>query len=75
LEQRKKKTTVFVTHDIEEAIFLADRIFLLKNGIIDEVFKVPFTRTRTNEIRTDEKFRNLMATLFNKLSISKEYKS
>ena len=27
----QKKTTVFVTHDIEEAIFLADRIFLLKN--------------------------------------------
>ena len=72
---KEKKTTVFVTHDIEEAIFLADRIFLLKNGIIDEVFKVPFSRPRTNEIRTDEKFRNLMATLFNKLSISKEYKS
>ena len=72
---KEKKTTVFVTHDIEEAIFLADRIFLLKNGIIDEVFKVPFIRPRTNEIRTDEKFRNLMATLFNKLSISKEYKS
>tara|TARA_Y100001970_G_C14070710_1_gene769273 strand:- start:317 stop:1081 length:765 start_codon:yes stop_codon:yes gene_type:complete len=72
---KQKKTTVFVTHDIEEAIFLADRIFLLKNGIIDEVFKVPFSRPRNNEIRTDEKFRNLMATLFNKLSISKEYQS
>lgn len=72
---KQKKTTVFVTHDIEEAIFLADRIFLLKNGVIDEVFKVPFSRPRTNEIRTDEKFRNLMATLFKKLSISKEYKS
>ena len=72
---KQKKTTLFVTHDIEEAIFLADRIFLLKNGVIDEVFKVPFNRPRTNEIRTDEKFRNLMATLFNKLSISKEYKS
>ena len=72
---KQKKTTVFVTHDIEEAIFLADRIFLLKNGVIDEVVNVPFNRPRTNEIRTDEKFRNLMATLFNKLSISKEYKS
>ena len=72
---KQKKTTVFVTHDIEEAIFLADRIFLLKNGIIDEVFKVPFSRPRNNEIRTDEKFRNLMAKLLNKLSISKEYQS
>ena len=71
---KQKKTTVFVTHDIEEAVFLADRIFLLKNGVIDDVFKVPFSRPRNNDIRTDEKFRNLMATLFNKLSISKEYK-
>jgi len=72
---KQKKTTVFVTHDIEEAIFLADRIFLLKNGVIDNVFKVPFDRPRNNKIRTDEKFRNLMATLFNQLSISKDYKS
>jgi len=72
---KQKKTTVFVTHDIEEAIFLADRIFLLKNGVIDDVFKVPFDRPRNNKIRTDEKFRNLMATLFNQLSISKDYKS
>ena len=72
---KQKKTTVFVTHDIEEAIFLADRIFLLKNGVIDHVFKVPFNRPRNNEIRTNEKFRNLMAILFNKLSISKDYNS
>ena len=70
-----KKTTVFVTHDIEEAIFLADRIFLLKNGLINEVFEVPFNRPRNNSIRTEEKFRNLMAKLFKKLSISKEYKN
>ena len=72
---KQKKTTVFVTHDIEEAIFLADRIFLLKNGLINEVFEVPFNRPRNNSIRTEEKFRNLMAKLFNKLSISKEYKN
>ena len=75
LFEENRKTNIFVTSEIDEAIFLADRIFLLKNGVIDEVFKVPFNRPRTNEIRTDEKFRNLMATLFNKLSISKEYKS
>ena len=72
---KQKKTTVFVTHDIEEAIFLADRIFLLKNGLINEVFEVPFNRPRNNSIRTEEKFRNLMAKLFKKLSISKEYKN
>ena len=61
-----------LAHDL--VIYLADRIFLLKNGIIEEVFKVPFNRPRGNEIRTQEQFRSLKAVLFKKLSITKEYK-
>jgi len=29
LWQEKKKTIIFVTHDIEEAVFLADRIVIM----------------------------------------------
>ncbi len=32
LQQRMKKTVVFVTHDLREALFLADRIALLEDG-------------------------------------------
>ena len=39
-----KKTIVFVTHDIEEAIFLSKRIIVMgtKPGIVREIINIPF---------------------------------
>ena len=34
IEEKAKKTIVFVTHDIDEALMLSDRILLLKDGEI-----------------------------------------
>jgi NitT/TauT family transport system ATP-binding protein len=43
-----QKTSVFVTHDIEEAIFLSDRVVVLTDrpGRIHEIIDVPFDRPR-----------------------------
>ena len=41
---QQRKTTLFVTHDIEEPTFLADRIFVLRAGLIESVIQVPFER-------------------------------
>ena len=65
---RERKTTLFVTHDIEEAIFLADRIFVLRAGLIERVVQVPFERPRTVEMRTDPRFRDILATLLTELA-------
>lgn len=35
-----KKTVVFVTHDIDEALLLAEEILLLQNGIIDKRYQL-----------------------------------
>ena len=56
--ERKRKTVVFVTHDIEEALFLADRVFVLGSdgeGIKREL-KVPFSRPRNNELKYTQDF-------------------
>ncbi|MDR1045168.1 MAG: ABC transporter ATP-binding protein [Candidatus Adiutrix sp.] len=48
--EKKAKTVVFVTHDIDEAIFLSDRIIMLTNslGQIAAEFEVPFPRPRVH---------------------------
>ncbi len=44
---REKKTAVFVTHDIDEAILLADRIVVMEPGKISRVINVDLPRPRT----------------------------
>ncbi|MDD4715672.1 MAG: ABC transporter ATP-binding protein [Oscillospiraceae bacterium] len=43
---QRKKTVVFVTHDIDEAIFLADRIIFMRPGRIQADFHVTYERPR-----------------------------
>ena len=52
----KKITTILVTHDIEESIYLGDRIIILENGSIKAIIKIDLPRPRTNEIRINEVF-------------------
>jgi NitT/TauT family transport system ATP-binding protein len=52
------KTVIFVTHDIEEAIFLADRVYVMtaRPGRFKEEIVVPLPRPRTVEMMTSEAF-------------------
>jgi ABC-type nitrate/sulfonate/bicarbonate transport system ATPase subunit len=52
------KTVLFVTHDIEEAIFLGDRVFVMtaRPGRIREVFPVPLPRPRSTDVLTSPEF-------------------
>jgi nitrate/nitrite transport system ATP-binding protein len=73
----RNKTIVMVTHDIEEAIFLSDRVVVLHNGpaaTIKEIVDVPLPRPRNKKdivhdplyMETHDK---LMGLLFDKFSI------
>lgn len=44
LLEEDKKTVVFVTHDIDEALLLGDRFSVLKNGIIYDTFDIDLPR-------------------------------
>ncbi|SDA24324.1 NitT/TauT family transport system ATP-binding protein [Ruminococcus sp. YE71] len=45
----EKKSVVFVTHDIDEAILLSDRILFMRDHEIYRDLKVPFERPRSRE--------------------------
>jgi len=53
-----KKTIIFVTHNIEEAIFLSDRVLILNNKEFTQDLKVPFARPRREEIKFSTEFNN-----------------
>lgn len=60
----ERTTTVFITHDIEEAIYLADRIIVLARGGVAEDVSVDLPRPRTAEMRTAPEFQELKSRLW-----------
>ena len=47
-------TTILVTHDVSEAVQLADRIILLDKGHISHQFEVDLPRQRQKNVRFTE---------------------
>ena len=71
----REKTIVMVTHDIEEAIFLSDRVVVMNNGpeaTIKEIVPVPLERPRNKKaivhdpvyMETHDKLLNLLIDKF-----------
>ena len=62
-----KKTVLFVTHSIEEAVFLSDRVVVMsaRPGRIRLITAVSLDRPRTQESRRDASFVTLVEDLWN----------
>jgi NitT/TauT family transport system ATP-binding protein len=58
LWEQDHKTVVFVTHDMEEALLLSDRVLVLSRqpGTVRAEFAVPFPRPRPAELTLEEEF-------------------
>jgi nitrate/nitrite transport system ATP-binding protein len=52
LWQRDQKTALMVTHDVDEALFLSDRVVMMTNGpaaTVGEILEVKFPRPRSRQ--------------------------
>lgn len=62
----QRSTLLFVTHDVDEAIFLADRVVVMSSrpGRIRQVFDVGLPRPRELDTLTDPRFTALKRDIF-----------
>ena len=58
---KARKTVLFITHQINEAIYLADRVVVLsaRPGRVKDVFRVPFGRPRNLSLKRESRFLEL----------------
>lgn len=57
--EQHRLTVMFVTHDIEEAVYLSDRIVVMGPGTIQATFDVPLPRPRREELTASPEFTDL----------------
>jgi nitrate/nitrite transport system ATP-binding protein len=67
LWQRDQKTALMVTHDVDEALFLSDRIIMMTDGpeaTVGDILKVDFPRPRSRQqLLEDPRYYELRAHL------------
>ncbi|WP_456272148.1 ABC transporter ATP-binding protein [Bacillus sp. AK031] len=66
---KRKKTILFITHDVEEALFLSDRIFVFTQMPVSELkeITVPLPRPRKIEDMAEKEIQTLKTNLISEL--------
>jgi NitT/TauT family transport system ATP-binding protein len=76
VHERMSATALLVTHNIQEAILLADRVIVMtpRPGRIADVIDVPFERPRAQEMAAEREFQELVLRAYRglKLPVSAE---
>jgi NitT/TauT family transport system ATP-binding protein len=69
VHRQEKSTIVFVTHDVEEAIYLGHRVVLMapRPGRIDSIHPVPLPARRTQDMKLAPEFLALKKTILDRI--------
>ena len=69
VSQLESCTVIFVTHDVEEAIYLGQRVVLMapRPGRVDTVYPVPLTRERSQAMKHHSAFLALKVAILDRI--------
>jgi NitT/TauT family transport system ATP-binding protein len=69
LWERERKTVVFITHSMEEAVMLGDRVMLMtpRPGKVKEMIDVPLNRPRSRDVEKSPAFIEIKEYLWENL--------
>ena len=72
--EKYKKTVVFITHDIDEAILLADRVYVMsaRPGRLKSRIEIGLPRPRRIDVLTDASFNELRRAIFADIRAEKD---
>jgi len=66
LAPRRGLTVICVTHDLEEAVFLGDRVMMMREGRVVDLIDIALPRPRHNDMRTSGPFNGYRRRLMNR---------
>jgi|HubBroStandDraft_1064217.scaffolds.fasta_scaffold03090_5 NitT/TauT family transport system ATP-binding protein len=73
IHEKMEKTTLFVTHDLDEAVYLSDRVIVLaaKPGRIQQIIDVPLVHPRPElaELRIDPRFQDIRREIWSLIRV------
>ncbi|GGM24310.1 ABC transporter ATP-binding protein [Paraliobacillus quinghaiensis] len=69
--EENRQSILFVTHNIEEALYLSDRVIVLSNkpAAIKKEFTLPFERPRDQELLLSEEFLQWKKAIYKELQV------
>lgn len=71
--EKTKKTIIFVTHNIDESVFLSDRVIILSSrpATVKKILEIKLKRPRE---RTSAKFQNHRKKILREIALVRKYK-